>query len=194
MFWDARRKYHFCRFHAFSGGLRRCSGYRIESKPTQIVNTRSAPIQTNYSPDGKHLVWVSVPNQLHFLSFAKPEGDDGKEQWGHMTTDTVCTPTSSLTLHSADRVFGSFSSVPSFRVPCLVFDNVELDSHDGHVQPRRRRPYPHAHFRIPGPHPRLSCVNGSRKPSRACRRMYRRRFGSSGKVCHLYHFLLEDKY
>lgn len=179
-------------FYAFLGGLRRSSGYRVESKPTQIVNTRSAPIQTNYSPDGKHLIWVSVPNQLHFLSFAKPEGDDGKEQWGHMTTDTVRIHTSCMTLLYANRVIWLVLLL-SHRSVFGVYD-VELDSHDGHVQPRRRRPYPHAHFRISGSNSRLSCVNGPREPACACRRMYRRCFGSSGKVCQPYHILLGDQY
>ncbi|EIM87905.1 WD40 repeat-like protein [Stereum hirsutum FP-91666 SS1] len=104
-----------------------------QSKPTQIVNTRSAPIQTNYSPDGKHLVWVSVPNQLHFLSFAKPEGDDGKEQWGHMTTDTSLTATTAMFNHVGDGLILTHISEYQVRIhdfPALTVQE-SLPAHVG---------------------------------------------------------------
>ncbi|KAJ7437150.1 WD40-repeat-containing domain protein, partial [Mycena galericulata] len=51
-----------------------------QSRHTQQCALKVSPAQTNYSPDGRVLLYTSIGNQLFFLTLGK-EGDDAKEAW-----------------------------------------------------------------------------------------------------------------
>ncbi|THH19905.1 hypothetical protein EW146_g1344 [Bondarzewia mesenterica] len=63
VFWDARPSFLF-----------------TESRHTQQRTLKVSPVQTNYSPDGKSLLYVSAGHQVFFMTYGK-EADDAKEQW-----------------------------------------------------------------------------------------------------------------
>ncbi|KZP20125.1 WD40 repeat-like protein [Athelia psychrophila] len=51
-----------------------------QSKNTQAVSLGVSPTQTNYSPDGKSLLYTSAGHQLFFMTHGK-ENEVDKEQW-----------------------------------------------------------------------------------------------------------------
>lgn len=90
VFWDARRKlcvgaiYHYAAFHTF---------HISESRNTQQITLKVSPVQTNYSPDGRSLLYTSAGHQLFFMTFGK-ENEGGKEQWTLSDKDGVRTANS----------------------------------------------------------------------------------------------------
>ncbi|KAG5639704.1 hypothetical protein H0H81_005887 [Sphagnurus paluster] len=44
----------------------------------QCEKLKGSPVQTNYSPDGRSLLWASAAHQLFFMELAK-QGDQAKE-------------------------------------------------------------------------------------------------------------------
>ncbi|KAJ7205944.1 WD40-repeat-containing domain protein, partial [Mycena rebaudengoi] len=51
-----------------------------QSRHTQQCSLKVSPVQTNYSPDGRSLLYTSAGHQLFFLTLGK-EADEPKEQW-----------------------------------------------------------------------------------------------------------------
>jgi len=64
--------------------------FRPESRYTQQVALKVSPVQTNYSPDGRALLYTSAGHQLFFMTFGK-ENEEAKEQWSLSEKDGVCT-------------------------------------------------------------------------------------------------------
>ena len=59
---------------------------RLESRYTQQILLRAAPLQTNYSPDGRTVMYTTSANWLHFLELGK-EHEGAKEQWDIVERD-----------------------------------------------------------------------------------------------------------
>jgi hypothetical protein len=59
-----------------------------ESRHTQQIVLKVSPVQTNYSPDGRALIFTSAGHQLFFLTYGK-DGDGAKEQWHQSDKDGV---------------------------------------------------------------------------------------------------------
>jgi THO complex subunit 3 len=51
-----------------------------ESRYIQQCPLKVTPIKTNYSPDGKHLLYTTAGHQLCFMDLRK-EGEETKESW-----------------------------------------------------------------------------------------------------------------
>ena len=86
VFWDARRTcvQSFCVCWSFIF-LATC---RAESRHIQQATLKVSPVQTNYSPNGKSLLYVSAGHQLFFMTYGR-ENDDAKEQWTTSEKDGV---------------------------------------------------------------------------------------------------------
>lgn len=63
----------------------------LESRYIQQCSTKAVPVQTNYSPDGRSLLYASPNHHLFFLGLGK-EGEETKESWRHSDKDAVCVP------------------------------------------------------------------------------------------------------
>jgi hypothetical protein len=61
-----------------------------ESRYTQQITLKVSPVQTNYSPDGRSLLYTSAGHQLFFMTFGR-ETETDKEQWTLSDKDGVCT-------------------------------------------------------------------------------------------------------
>jgi THO complex subunit 3 len=59
-----------------------------QSRSLQQLTLRSAPMQINYSPDGRTIVCVSVAHHVSFLALGK-EGEESKETWRPLPKDSV---------------------------------------------------------------------------------------------------------
>jgi WD40 repeat protein len=116
VFWDARRE---CPFGPSSQHISYIS--RTESRNTQQIALKVSPVQTNYSPDGRSLLYTSAGHQLFFMTFGK-ENEATKEQWTLSEKDGVCT-------------FGPSRYISS----SLTTDDLAYCGLHGNVQPRRRR-------------------------------------------------------
>lgn len=139
---------------------------RPESRYIQQIALKVSPVQTNYSPDGRALLYTSAGHQLFFMTLGK-ESEEAKEQWSLSEKDGVRAVTSDYVIFSL-----------------IVIENLAHRGLDSHVQSCRGwsgydpppRTYP--------PHHGLSIANGPRKPCGPCGRMCSRCTGSSRKVCH----------
>lgn len=83
VFWDARRNVFRCRARLSSVML--CF---TESRHVQQIHLRVSPVQTNYSPDGKSLLYTSAGHQLFFLTLGK-DSESTKEIWKTSDKDGV---------------------------------------------------------------------------------------------------------
>ena len=60
-----------------------------ESRHIQSCSLKVSPVQTNYAPDGRSLLYASAGHQLFFMTYAK-DNEGGKEQWNLSNKDPVC--------------------------------------------------------------------------------------------------------
>lgn len=92
-----------------------------ESRYTQQCSLKVSPVQTNYSPDGRALLYTSMGHQLFFLTLGK-EGDDAKEAWHPSQKDAVIASTAVFN-HVGDGIVLTHHSEHTLRVidyPSLV--------------------------------------------------------------------------
>ena len=89
VFWDARRKLCHHQYIAFTKASYFLTARHSESRHIQQCSLKVSPTQTNYSPDGKALLYTSAGHQLFFMTFGK-EDDESKESWGLSDRDGVC--------------------------------------------------------------------------------------------------------
>ena len=61
---------------------------RSESRHTQQCSVKVSPVQTNYAPDGRSLLYASAGHQLFFMTLGK-ENENAKEQWSFANKDAV---------------------------------------------------------------------------------------------------------
>ena len=143
---------------------------RPESRPTQQCPLKVSPTLTNYSPDGKSLLYTSSGHQMFFMTYGK-ELDIERDSWHHSEKDGV----RSQSLQLTERV--SFSFTQGHRI-------------NSHVQSRWRRHHTHILF---WPHPTdygLSKSADSRESSGSrgrlcCGRSRSPRQASNGTMSHL---------
>jgi hypothetical protein len=136
-----------------------------ESRHIQSCSLKVSPVQTNYSPDGRSLLYASAGHQLFFMTYAK-DNEGGKEQWISSNKDPV-----------------SLSHVYSLARRSRIHDTPLTDYRiDGIVQPRWRRHRPHAPFRAHSPSDRLPISHSTGKSSRPRRRLCCSCTGPTGKV------------
>ena len=63
---------------------------QIESRHIQQCTLKVSPVQINYAPDGKSLLYVSSGNQLFFMSYGKDSDDStASAQWSPMDRSPV---------------------------------------------------------------------------------------------------------
>jgi len=60
-----------------------------QSRHVQQIQLKVSPVQLNYSPDGRTVLYTSSGKQLFVLRYSK-EGDETKEQWHLSERDPVC--------------------------------------------------------------------------------------------------------
>lgn len=135
---------------------------RPESRHTQQCSLKVSPVQTNYSPDGRALLYASAGHSIFFMTLGK-EGEETKEQWNPSEKDPV-------------------------RFPCNHYIFLTNRFHpdtwiDSYVQPRRRWSYINSPLRAYTTYNGLPKSHITRKPCCTCRRMCCRGLGSPGKVC-----------
>ncbi|KAI0041311.1 WD40 repeat-like protein [Auriscalpium vulgare] len=58
-----------------------------QSRHVQQVTLKVSPMQTDYSPDGRTLLYIGSRNELFLMTYRR-EGDDPKEQWHLAERDT----------------------------------------------------------------------------------------------------------
>ena len=84
VFWDARRGYQHPSIYSMT--ILMHTFLQLESRYTQQILLRAAPLQTNYSPDGRTIMYTTSTNWLHFLELGK-EHEGAKEQWDIVERD-----------------------------------------------------------------------------------------------------------
>lgn len=85
VFWDARREYHYPSICPIASLV--LTIFQLESRYTQQVSLKAgSPLQTNYSPDGRTVMYTTSANWLHFLELGK-EHEGAKEQWNIVERD-----------------------------------------------------------------------------------------------------------
>lgn len=92
-----------------------------ESRYTQQCTAKVSPVQTNYSPDGRSLLYTSVGHQLFFLTFGK-QTDDSKDAWYNSEKSPVVASTAVFN-HVGDGIVLTHHSEHTLRVidyPSLV--------------------------------------------------------------------------
>ncbi|KAJ7167607.1 WD40-repeat-containing domain protein [Mycena filopes] len=73
-----------------------------QSRYTQHISLKVSPMQTNYAPDGRSLLYTSAGHQLFFLTLGK-EADEAKETWRTMSTEPAISSTA-LFNHTGDAL------------------------------------------------------------------------------------------
>ncbi|KAJ7119486.1 WD40-repeat-containing domain protein [Mycena epipterygia] len=92
-----------------------------QSRYTQQCTAKVSPVQTNYSPDGRSLLYTSVGHQLFFLTFGK-QTEDSKEAWYNSEKSPVVASTAVFN-HVGDGIVLTHHSEHTLRVidyPSLV--------------------------------------------------------------------------
>ncbi|KAK7054112.1 WD40-repeat-containing domain protein [Favolaschia claudopus] len=92
-----------------------------QSRHTQQCSLKVSPVQTNYSPDGRALLYTSAGHQLFFLTLGK-EGDETKESWHPSPKDAVIASTAVFN-HVGDGIVLTHHTEHTLRVidyPSLV--------------------------------------------------------------------------
>jgi len=66
----------------------RADGSLQESRHVQQIQLKISPVQTNYAPDGRSLLYTSAGHQLFFLTYGK-DNDSSKDVWRISDKDGV---------------------------------------------------------------------------------------------------------
>ncbi len=75
-----------------------------ESRHLQQCTLKVSPVQINYAPDGKSLLYVSSGNQLFFMSYGKDSEDStAPTQWSPMDRSPVVFSFPSFPLRALTR-------------------------------------------------------------------------------------------
>ncbi|KAI0057557.1 WD40 repeat-like protein [Artomyces pyxidatus] len=85
-----------------------------QSRHIQQITLKILPVQTNYSPDGKTLLYVSAGHQLLFMTYGQ-EGDEPKEQW-HTVDRKEATASTGMFNHVGDGVILTHNSEHTIRI------------------------------------------------------------------------------
>ena len=92
-----------------------------ESRHVQQIQLKVSPVQTNYAPDGKSLLYTSAGHQLFFLTYGK-DNESSKDVWQISDKDAVSVGTISK-VSSFDDVIAR----PSLRpLPCSTMSEMGL--------------------------------------------------------------------
>lgn len=118
VFWDARRT---C-FREFTAVLIFLTTI-TESRYIQQVPLKVSPVQVNYAPDGKSLLYVSGGNSLFFMTYGttaeeiKPEGKSAPlKEWQVSDRDTVRPGSTAIFNHLGDGVIVTHHQEHTLRV------------------------------------------------------------------------------
>ncbi|KAJ7639321.1 WD40-repeat-containing domain protein [Roridomyces roridus] len=85
-----------------------------QTRNIQQCSLKVSPVQTNYSPDGRTLLYTSVGNQLFFLTLGK-ENEEAKEMWHPAPKDPVVGSTAVFN-HAGDGVVLTHNTEHSLRI------------------------------------------------------------------------------
>lgn len=87
-----------------------------QSRYIQQCPLKVSPVQTNYSPDGRSLLYASAGHQLFFMTLGKP-GEDGKQLWHTADKDNVrLTGSTAMFNHAGDGVILTHHSEHTLRI------------------------------------------------------------------------------
>ncbi|KAH7887377.1 WD40-repeat-containing domain protein [Phlebopus sp. FC_14] len=86
-----------------------------QSRYTQQIQLKVSPVQTNYSPDGRTLLFTSAGHQLFFLTFGR-EGDSAKETWQTSDKDGTIVASTAMFNHVGDGIILTHHSEPALRI------------------------------------------------------------------------------
>ncbi|KAI0309405.1 WD40-repeat-containing domain protein [Amylostereum chailletii] len=86
-----------------------------ESRHVQQCSLKTTPVQTNYSPDGKTLLYVSASHQLFFMAYGK-HGEDGKETWASVERDNPMMASTAMFNFAGDGVILTHNSEHTIRI------------------------------------------------------------------------------
>ncbi|KAG6854360.1 hypothetical protein C0991_007865 [Blastosporella zonata] len=101
-----------------------------QSRYTQQCSTKAVPVQTNYSPDGRSLLYASPNHHLFFLELGR-EGEETKESWRHSEKDAL-TGSTAMFNHVGDGVILTHHSEHTLRI--LDYPSLKLrESPAAHV-------------------------------------------------------------
>ncbi|ETW83683.1 hypothetical protein HETIRDRAFT_155124 [Heterobasidion irregulare TC 32-1] len=101
-----------------------------QSRHVQQCTVKVSPVQTNYSPDGKSLLYVSAGHQVFFMTYGK-QGDDAKDQWASSEKEGI-TASTAMFNHTGDGIILTHNSEHSLRV--MDFPSLSLyESPAAHV-------------------------------------------------------------
>ncbi|KAJ3719515.1 WD40-repeat-containing domain protein [Lentinula raphanica] len=93
-----------------------------QSRHVQQLSLKAAPTYTNYSPDGRWIIWASTQHQMYTLALGKV-GEETKEQWRLSDKDPV-TGTTAIFNHTGTGLVLTHFSENGFRV--LDFPSFEV--------------------------------------------------------------------
>ncbi|KAH9036036.1 WD40-repeat-containing domain protein [Lactarius deliciosus] len=87
-----------------------------QSRHIQQCTLKVSPVQINYAPDGRSLLYVSSGNQLFFMSYGKDSDDStAPSQWSPMDRSPV-TASSAMFNHTGDSVILTHMSEHAIRI------------------------------------------------------------------------------
>ncbi|KAI0030893.1 WD40 repeat-like protein [Vararia minispora EC-137] len=86
-----------------------------QSRNTQQLATKLYPWQTNYSPDGRSLLYVSSNHQVVFLTLQKPR-DDAKEEWMPLENSTSVPASTAMFNHVGDGIVLTHNTEHTIRI------------------------------------------------------------------------------
>ncbi|EIN11000.1 WD40 repeat-like protein [Punctularia strigosozonata HHB-11173 SS5] len=85
-----------------------------QSRHTQAISLRFSPLWTDYSPDGRTLLYVSAGHSLYFLEYGSV-GDDPKEKWHTSDKDSPVASTATWN-HTGDAIVLTHHQETTLRV------------------------------------------------------------------------------
>ncbi|KAL6309854.1 WD40-repeat-containing domain protein [Sparassis latifolia] len=85
-----------------------------QSRYIQQCQLKVSPVQTNYSPDGRTILYTSAGKQMFVLAYGK-EGDESKEQWHLSDKDPIMASTATFN-HVGDGIILTHQTEHTIRI------------------------------------------------------------------------------
>ncbi|KAF8138926.1 WD40-repeat-containing domain protein [Boletus edulis] len=86
-----------------------------QSRHVQQVQLKVSPVQTNYAPDGKSLLYTSAGHQLFFLTCGK-DSESSKDMWQISNKDGTIVASTAMFNHVGDGVILTHHSEHALRI------------------------------------------------------------------------------
>ncbi|KAI9574260.1 WD40-repeat-containing domain protein [Boletus coccyginus] len=86
-----------------------------QSRHVQQIQLKVSPVQTNYAPDGKSLLYTSAGHQLFFLTYGK-DNDSSKDAWQISDKDGTIVASTAMFNHVGDGIILTHHSEHNLRI------------------------------------------------------------------------------